>query len=750
MKKNYFILLIIAICLLPTISRGQAGNLDNTFSGDGKVTTPIGSYSEEARSVAIQSDGKIVVAGHTYNGTRYSIAVVRYTTAGVPDNTFGTGGKVTTDIGLYDDRATSVAIQSDGKIVVAGYSYIGSYFDFAVVRYTTTGALDNTFDTDGIVTTPIGSYNDKGNAMAIQTDGKIVVAGSRDATDNDFAVVRYNTNGSLDNTFGTGGRVNTNVTLEDKAYAMAIQSDGKIVVGGSSFSSFGYPNTFALVRYNTNGTLDNTFDSDGKLTTAIGTYNDYVYSLAIQADGKIVAAGSSDWGTDHDFAMARYNSNGSLDNTFSGDGKLIADYAGHDDFAYGVTVKSDGKIIVAGVFSDVNYINKFGILRYNTGGTLDNTFGSGGAVVTAFGTIGDNAYALALQSDEKIVVAGFAVISGSETDIAVARYIGCTVPSNAGTITGPTSICSSSTNAYSIAAVTGATSYLWTLPGGWSGTSTTTSISATASSTSGNVTVAAQNACGTSTAASLAVAINPPPATPGSISGPTTVCENSVNAYSISAVNGATSYIWTLPGGWSGTSTTTSISATAGATAGNITVRASNVCGNSSNQSLAISVNSAPSTPNITQNGNMLTSSFSVNGYQWNLNGVPIIGATSQSYTFSVSGNYTVTVFDAIGCSATSDPLIITGINEANAFEGIDVFPNPHPGVFTIKAEFSRPQNVDIVVTNILGTELITLTEKNISGSYRRQIEMNEIANGVYFLKIKIGAQTSIKKIVKN
>jgi uncharacterized delta-60 repeat protein len=750
MKIIYSILLLFAICLLPAVSHAQAGNLDLTFSGDGKVTTPVGTNNEEARSVAIQSDGKIVVAGYTYNGTRYSIAVVRYTTAGALDNTFGTGGKVTTTIGLYDDQARAVAIQGDGKIVVAGFSLNGSYYDFAIVRYTTAGVLDNTFGTGGIVTTSIGSYSDKGSAMVIQPDGKIVVAGSKDGTDNDFAVVRYTTTGALDNTFGTGGKVFTNITLEDKANAVAIQSDGKIVVGGSSFSSFGNPNTFALARYTTAGVLDNTFDTDGKLTTAINSYNDYIFSLAIQADGKIVAAGGSDWGTDVDFALARYNTNGSLDNTFSGDGKLIADYIGHNDTAYAVAVKSDGKIIVAGIFSDANYKNNFGLLRYNTNGTLDNTFGTGGAVITAFGTVGDNAYALALQSEEKIVVAGYAFMSGSESDIAVARYIGCSNPSNAGTITGPTSICSGSTNGYSIAAVTGATSYLWTLPGGWSGTSTTTSISATASSTSGNVTVAAQNACGTSTASSLAVTINPPPAMPGNISGPTSLCENSTNTYSISAVSGATSYTWTLPGGWSGSSTTTSISATAGINAGNVTVKANNICGSSPVRTLTIStVNPAPSTPTISQNGNLLTSSFSVNGYQWNLNGVPIPGATSQSYTYSVDGDYTVTVFDAIGCSATSNPLS-TGIEEANEVDASSVFPNPNHGVFTIKAEFSHPQDIDVTVKNILGMEVISLHEKSITGNYTRQIEMKEMANGIYFLEIKRGQQIGIKKIIKN
>jgi uncharacterized delta-60 repeat protein len=750
MKKNCSIVLLIAICLLPEILHAQAGNLDVTFSGDGKVTTAIGTKNEQGNSVAIQSDGKIVVAGYTYDGSRYSFALVRYKVDGTLDNAFGTGGKVTTTIGTSDDQAKSVAIQTDGKIVVAGFSYIGSNYDFAVVRYNTNGTLDNAFGTAGKVTTAIGSYGDKANSVAIQSDGKIVVAGSRDGTDNDFALVRYNTNGSLDNAFGTGGKVVTNITLEDKANSLAIQSDGKIVVGGSSFSSFGYPSTFALARYNSNGTLDNTFDTVGKLTTAIGTYNDYIYSLAIQGDGKIVVAGSSDYGTDHDFALARYSSSGSLDNTFGNAGKVITDFATHDDFAYSLALRSDGKIVVAGVSSDVNYKYNFALVRYNSNGALDNTFGTGGGVTTAFANYGDAASSLALQSDDKIVVAGYGIISGSESDFAVARYIGCTVPANAGSITGATSICSGTVNTYSITAVSGATSYIWTLPGGWSGSSTTTSISATSSSTSGSVTVTAQNSCGPSTKKTLAVNINPPPVKPGSITGLTTVCENSTNTYSISSVNNATYYVWTLPAGWSGTSSTTSIAVTAGGTAGSIAVTANNTCGSSASNTLSIAINPAPSKPTIVQSGNTLSSSFSVNGYQWNLDGSPIPAATSQVYTFTADGNYTVTVFDAIGCFATSDPLFTVGLQETDIAGAIEIFPNPNTGIFTIHLDIHHPGDLDMIITNVLGEEIIKLYEKNFVGNYLRQIDMREMSNGIYFLRIKTEGQISIKKILKN
>jgi uncharacterized delta-60 repeat protein len=197
-------------------------------------------------------------------------------------------------------------VQSDGKIVAAGYSYNGSNFDFAVVRYNTNGSLDTTFDTDGKVTTAIGSGTDAAYSVVLQSDGKIVVAGnSRIGSNDDFAVVRYNTNGSLDTTFDTDGKVTTAIgSGTDEARSVVVQSDGKIVAAG--YSDNGPNFDFAVVRYNTNGSLDTTFDTDGKVTTAVGLGDDEAYSVVLQSDGKIVAAGYSDNGPNFDFAVVSY------------------------------------------------------------------------------------------------------------------------------------------------------------------------------------------------------------------------------------------------------------------------------------------------------------------------------------------------------------------------------------------------------------------------------------------------------------
>ena len=417
--------IILAFILTISLSNLQSpvwaadGDLDTTFDTDGIQTTSIGSVQDIAYSVVMQSDGKIVAAGYSHNGSNNDFAVVRYNTNGSLDTTFSGDGKVTTAIGSGTDVANYVVMQSDGKIVAAGYSHNGSNVDFAVVRYNTDGSLDTTFSSDGIVTTAVGSLNDTGRSVVVQSDGKILVVGSSEnLTDSDFAVVRYNTDGSLDTTFSSDGKVTTAIGLDnDNANAVVLQSDGKIVVAGISFGTF---EVFAVVRYNTDGSLDTTFSSDGKVTTAIGSRQDQARSVVVQSDGKIVAAGLSDNGSNYDFAVIRYASDGSLDTTFSGDGKLTTAVGLGIDIANSVVMQSDGKIVAAGYSYNVSS-EDFAVVRYNSDGSLDTTFSGDGIVTTAVGAGSDFGYAVAMQSDGKIVVAGYSY-SGTKYDFAVVRY----------------------------------------------------------------------------------------------------------------------------------------------------------------------------------------------------------------------------------------------------------------------------------------------------------------------------------------
>jgi uncharacterized delta-60 repeat protein len=203
-----------------------------------------------------------------------------------------------------------------------GTSYNGSNWDFALARYNADGSLDTSFDGDGKVTTAIGASTDVGYSVIQQADGKLVVAGySWNGSNDDVALVRYNTDGSLDTGFDGDGKVTTAIgTGYDEGYSVIQQADGKLVVAGTSYN--GSSNDFALVRYNADGSLDASFDGDGIVTTAIGAANDYAQSVIQQADGKLVVAGYSHNGSDSDVALVRYNADGSLDTGFDGDGKV--------------------------------------------------------------------------------------------------------------------------------------------------------------------------------------------------------------------------------------------------------------------------------------------------------------------------------------------------------------------------------------------------------------------------------------------
>ena len=323
------------------------------------VLTPVGAGTSNdfGNSVTLQADGKIVVAGYGAGSeTGRDFAVVRYNTDGSLDTTFGTGGKILTPIGTgtLADIAYSVTVQADGKIVVAGQGGgSGSTPDFAVVRYNADGSLDTTFGTGGKILTPTsaGSLNDYGNSVTVQADGKIVVAGQGETSGagDDVVVVRYNVDGTLDTGFGTGGKIVTPVgtgTSGDVGNSVKVQADGKIVVAGYGTGS-GTGIDFAVVRYNANGTLDTTFGTGGtgKILTPVGTgtSGDTGTSVMIQADGKIVVAGyGTGSGTGIDVAVVRYNANGSLDTTFGTDGKILTPVgAGTSaDLAYSVTVQA--------------------------------------------------------------------------------------------------------------------------------------------------------------------------------------------------------------------------------------------------------------------------------------------------------------------------------------------------------------------------------------------------------------------------
>ncbi|MEO6456088.1 MAG: T9SS type A sorting domain-containing protein, partial [Ginsengibacter sp.] len=404
------------------------GSLDNSFSGDGKQTAPPASDMQIGNSVAVQSNGKIVIAGYTLNGVYNDFAVVRFNTDGSPDNSFSGDGELSTDFTSSDAYAGSVAIQSDDKIVVAGYEYTylpdATLQRFALTRYNTNGTPDSSFDEDGKLEGDYKSGSTRFNSTAVQTDGKIVTAGvTWNGTNYDFAVARFNTDGSPDNTFSDDGKQITDLGGDDEAVSLVIQADGKIVVAGSIVAA-NSNSQFAAARYNTDGSPDNTFSGDGKLTAAIG-FSDVGESVALQSDGKIVIAGFTFTDSNYDsayFAITRFNTNGTPDNTFSGDGIQLTDFGSFKSFASSVAIQTNGKIVAAGR-SYLNGVNNFALARYNTDGTPDNTFSGDGKQNNTFGPGGYYITSMAIQTDGKIVAGGFSeTTSGNSSSFAVARY----------------------------------------------------------------------------------------------------------------------------------------------------------------------------------------------------------------------------------------------------------------------------------------------------------------------------------------
>jgi uncharacterized delta-60 repeat protein len=307
------------------------------------------------------------------------------------DTSFGGDGRVTTSFSA-DASASAVAIQADGKIVAAG----GAGAEFALARYDTDGTLDTTFGTNGKVTTGFtdGAF---ANAVAIQSDGKIVAAGGAGA---EFALARYDTDGSLDPTFGTGGTVTTSLTSgNDQANGVAIQADGKIVAAGFATPGSPWRPWFALARYLSDGTVDTAFGDGGIVLTRFGV-SGVAHAVVLQPNQKIVAAGTNGGG----FALARYDSDGSLDTAFGNAGKVATLLPGDaGGTAYAVALQPDGKIVAAGSYD----FFWFALARFNLHGGLDRTFGRDGFVITDVGRGGEQwVSGLVIRPSGRVVAAG--------------------------------------------------------------------------------------------------------------------------------------------------------------------------------------------------------------------------------------------------------------------------------------------------------------------------------------------------------
>ncbi|HET9495272.1 MAG TPA: S-layer homology domain-containing protein, partial [Chloroflexia bacterium] len=431
------LLVSLAMVLLSSgVAYAADGDLDTSFSGDGKVSTDYIGTHDEARAVAVQPDGRIVVVGTTLiSGTNYNFAVARYHGDGAPDTTFSGDGKLTTDFYGGDDGAYGVAIQPDGKIVVVGaYSLTNpssTWYEFAFARYNPNGSLDSTFSGDG----KMGIAFSHGGAVAygvtIQPDGKIVAVGyAKQGTNYNFALARLNADGTYDGSIGQYGERTTDIFGgHDEARAVSMHAGRILVAGAAQVSGANYD--FALVRYNLNGSLDTAFGGDGKVNTDFLGGDDGAYSMAVQADGKIVAAGGfGTLSTGYDFGLVRYLANGDLDAGFGSGGLANFTFLGGtaEEIANGIALQADGKIVVAGYAPGVG--RDFALARLHPNGSLDTSFSGDGKLTTNFAGADDAAGGVAVQPDGRIVAAGYAYMGATGSDLAVARYLsgGAPVP----------------------------------------------------------------------------------------------------------------------------------------------------------------------------------------------------------------------------------------------------------------------------------------------------------------------------------
>jgi uncharacterized delta-60 repeat protein len=406
--------------------RGAAGSVDSSFGG-GVQTTPVG-YEDYANAVAVQPDGKVVVAGASSSNAGTFVTLVRYGRDGGLDPSFGNGGKLVTPVGADDDAALAVAVQADGRIVVAGSTaQAATGHDFLVLRYLADGTLDPSFGAGGKVITSFGSDTDRAMAVAIQPDGKIVVGGETQSGAStsgiDFALARYLPNGTLDLAFGSGGKVVTPISSHagtDSIYALALP----VVDGEQRILAVGGEGNFQAARYRADGQLDAGFGTGGKVSGLFNANIGSARSVVLLPGGQAVLAG----GVLNDFAAVQLTVQGTLDGSFGTGGRFVhAVSAGNWDSATALARQADGKLVLGGwVYAGNSSAGDFAALRLNANGQLDTSFGTAGVVIhpTATGLKSDIAHGLVLQADPRVstvraIQAGEA--SGSNYDFSIIR-----------------------------------------------------------------------------------------------------------------------------------------------------------------------------------------------------------------------------------------------------------------------------------------------------------------------------------------
>ncbi|MGB3076969.1 MAG: T9SS type A sorting domain-containing protein [Chitinophagales bacterium] len=429
MKKITTLVIAAALLFSLAVTTTAQPTLDPTFSGTGyKLTKVAPARDDIARTVLVQENGRILTGGNSFNSIGYSnIAITRLKPNGAYDNTFGTAGITTITGGFFCD----MALTSNGKIVVAG-SGVGptNVNNYIVYRLKKNGTPDTTFGINGSVAINIPNSGMICYDVAVQSDGKIVLGGYQGGSGGygNMLVVRLKSNGTLDNTFGTGGMYTLYLTKKhSECHQLLIQPDGKIVAGGyidTLVMTAFYRYDYAAIRLNANGTLDNTFGAGGIVRADKGT-TDVVYATVQLSDGRIVLGGISNYYGITQFAALCLTPDGSIDTQFGTDGWKFINFYGGTTFCEAMATEADDDIVIAGVaYNTTSSGTKYSIAlsKINSLGVLDNAFGEGGIDTSLSSIDYHTANDVALQSDGKIVIAGYWNVNGGKGSFLTARY----------------------------------------------------------------------------------------------------------------------------------------------------------------------------------------------------------------------------------------------------------------------------------------------------------------------------------------
>jgi len=421
--------LIVFAYIISTVSiSAQPGSLDPSFANNGIFTSQINTSWDEAKALTVQEDGKIVTAGYIDQSgadpaTGDDFYIRRFNTDGSPDLDFGEDGIVIQDLSGGADGAWDVEIQSDGKIVAAGFGW-QSWERALVMRLNQDGTLDDSFGDAGMAVIEIGGFTDRIWDIEIQPDGKIVGCGTCfvSGSNFDWCALRLHTNGNLDTTFGDDGVLSLDLGDQQvSAEALAILDDERILMGGYSNSSGPYAMQFAML--NSDGTLDETWGEEGLVQVVISGADDALKSIAIQPDGKIVGGGYSWNGSNYDYALVRLNPDGSLDESFDGDGLERTSIGEANDAIEDIYIRPNGKILAGGYSEVEGSVFDWSLAMYNPDGSLEEGFGTDGKVIAGISDGWDTAFGIEPSADGNILTAGFSDGGDEIYELTLAMFL---------------------------------------------------------------------------------------------------------------------------------------------------------------------------------------------------------------------------------------------------------------------------------------------------------------------------------------